>query len=70
MDVIHHAKKSFLFNGSNTWIKKYESLFDVSMGASDGTEVCELVGTYILNILSKKYNKNDFGIYHNDELVI
>ena len=27
----------------------------------DGAEVCELVGTYMLNLLSKKYNKNDFG---------
>ena len=29
----------------------------MSMGAYDGAEVCELVGTYMLNLLSKKYNK-------------
>ena len=38
------------------------------MGA-DGAEVCELVGTYMLNLLSKKYNKNDFGLYRDDGLV-
>ena len=31
------------------------------MMAYDGAKVCELVGTYILNISSKKYNKSDFG---------
>ena len=62
IDVINHARKSLLFDGSNTWIKK-QGLFDVSMGACDGAEVCELVGTYMLHVLSKKYNKNDFGLY-------
>ena len=32
-----------------------ESLFDVTMGVYDGAEVCELVGTYMLNVLSKNY---------------
>ena len=39
------------------------------MGA-DGAEVCELVGTYMLNLLSKKYNKNDFGLYRDDGLPV
>ena len=29
-------------------------------------EFTVLVSTYILNILSKKYNKNDFGLYRDD----
>ena len=40
------------------------------MGANDGAEVCELVATYMLNLLSKKYNKNDFGLYRDDGLAI
>ena len=40
------------------------------MGAYDGAEVCELVDTYILNVLSKKYNKNDFGLYRDDGLAV
>ena len=43
--VIHHARKLLLFDGSHTWIKKQGGLFDVSMSAYDGAEVCELVGT-------------------------
>ena len=33
-------------------------------------EVCELVGKYILNLLSKKYNKNDFGLCQGDRLAV
>ena len=70
IDIINHARKSLLFDGSNTWIKKQGGLFDVSMGAYDGAEVCELVGTYMLNVLSKEYNKNDFGLYRDDGLAV
>ena len=33
-------------------------------------EVGELVGTYMLNVLSQKYNKNDFGLYPDDVLAV
>ena len=39
------------------------------MGAYDEAEVCELVGTYMLK-LSKKYSKNDFGLYRDDGLAV
>ena len=42
----------------------------MSMGAYDGAELCELVGTYMLNVLSKKYNKNDFGLHRDEGLVV
>ena len=70
IDVINYARKSLLFDGCNTWTKKQGGLFDVSMGAYDGTEVRELLGTYMLNVLSKKYNKNDFGLYRDDGLTV
>ena len=39
-------------------MKKQSGLFDVTMGAYDGAEVCELVGTYMLSlIISENYNK-------------
>ena len=62
-EIIYHAWKSLLFDGSDTWMKKQSGLFDVTMGAYDGTEVCELVGTYMLSVISKKYNKKDFRLY-------
>ena len=70
IDIIHHARKSLLFDGSHTWIKKRGGLFDESMGVYDGADVCEHVGTYMLNLLSKKYNKNDFGLYRDNRLAI
>ena len=57
-------------DGSHTWIKKQGGLFDVSMGAYDGAEVCELVRTYMLNLLSKKFNKNNVGLYCDDRLAV
>ena len=48
LDIIQHSRKSLLFSGSECWIKKNDELFDVTMGAFDGAEVCELVGLYLL----------------------
>ena len=59
-DVINHASEPLLFGSSNTWIKNGGDLFHVSMEAYDEAEVCELVGTYISNLSSKKYNKKRF----------
>ena len=64
IDVIHYARKFLLFDDSHTLSKKQGGLFDVTVGASNGREVCELVDpTYMLNLLSKRCNKNDFGVY-------
>ena len=38
------------------------------MGSCYGVEVCELVGLYILHILSTKYGKSLNGIYRDDGL--
>ena len=35
-----------------------------------GAEVCELVGTFLLNKLSLRYNKNNIGLYRNHDLAI
>ena len=46
--ITNHARKSLLFNKQQIWIKKESGLFDVTMGAYDGAEVCELVGSFLL----------------------
>ena len=69
-DIIHHARKSLMFDSSQIWIKKQRGLFDVTMGAYERAEVCELVGTYVLKVLSKEYIKNKFGLYRGDGLVV
>ena len=35
-------------------MKKESDLFDVSMGAYDGAEVCEFIGIFLLNLLGRQ----------------
>ena len=38
------------------------------MGSYDGAELCELVGLYLLDILTKKFGKQNIGLYRYDGL--
>ena len=67
-EVIWHSRKSLLFGGSSTWQKKDGNQFDVTMGSYDGAEICELVGLYILDLLSCKFNRELIGLYRDDGL--
>ena len=49
-------------------MKKRGKLFDVTMGECDGAEVCELVGCYILSIITNRYDKKNIGLYRDDGL--
>ena len=42
--------------------------FDVPMGCYDGTDVCELVGTCLLNQLKVDIAKEIMGLYRDDGL--
>ena len=68
--IVKHARKSLLHNKQQIWIKKESGLFDVTMGAYDGAEVCELVEIFILYQLSRKYNRNSKGVYRDDGLAV
>ena len=71
MNILIHCKKSFLFGQNSTWVKK-EGVedFDVTMGSFDGAETCELVGLYILHMLSGTFNKENLGLYRDDGLAV
>ncbi len=56
-EVVFQARKSLLFNKGQAWVKKEGDTFDVTMGAYDGAEVCEIVGSYILHQIGSKYNR-------------
>ena len=68
--ITNHARKSLLFNKQQTWIEKESGLFDVTMGAYDGAQVCELVGSFLLYALPLIYNKTNIGLYRDDALAI
>ena len=55
-EIIYRACKSLLFDEKNTWMKKQCGLFDITMEAYNGAEVCKLFGTYMLFFISEKYN--------------
>ena len=66
-----HSRKSILLHNGSPWVKKdNDDLFDVTMGSFDGSEVCELVGLFILNDLTNKYGTNNIGLYRDDGLAI
>ena len=62
--------KSLLFNQEQTWMKKGSDLFDVSMGAYDGAEVCELISIFLLNLLERQYDAKNIGLCRDDGLSI
>ena len=57
-DTIFQANKSILYHKGKLWVKKGDSLFDVTMGSYGGAEVCELVGLYFLFKLADLLNTN------------
>ena len=70
-EVIFHCRKSLLFHNGEPWVKKNGNAnFDVAMGSNDGAEICELVGIYILYLISQKYLMDDTGLYRDDGLAI
>ena len=69
-ETIIHARRTLLFDNANTpWVKREAKReFDVSMGAYDGAEVCELVGLYALAEMKNKLNTHSVGLYRDDGL--
>ena len=65
-EIIMHARRSLLFHVGATWIKKDGSDFDVTMGSYDVAEVCELVGLYMLHLLSQRLGIDFVGHYRDD----
>ena len=68
LEILYHSRKSLLFHGSECWIKKNNDLFDVTMGAFDGAEVCELVGLYLLSKIKDIIPQRQVGLYRDDGL--
>ena len=69
--IIMQSRKTLLFQNSEPWVKELgNENFDVLMGCYDGVELCELVGSFILNKLTSIDNKSDIGLYHDAGLGI
>ena len=62
------SRKSLLFDETGIWFKKGDKLFDVTMGAYDGAEVCEVVGLFLLHTLGEKLGNKHVSLYRDDGL--
>ena len=51
-------------------MKKWGGNFDVTMVAYDRTEVCELIGIYMLHLIRKKYDSKNSGLHIDDGLAV
>ena len=68
-EIIRHSRKTLLFSENKAWSKRNNAdMFDVSMGSLDGTEICELVGLFILDKLRSEFKNDDIGLYQDDGL--
>ena len=47
----------------------YVRVFDVTMGSYDGAETCELIGKYMLSLITAKF-KDQVGLYRDDGLAV
>ena len=65
-----HCRKLLLYNDNEPWEKNTNSCFDVTMGSYDGAEICELVGTHLLSLLTNTIDKKYCGLYRDDGLII
>ena len=68
INIIMHARKTFLFSSNEAWVKNNSEDFDVPMGGFDSAEISELVGLFILNGLEKLVPKTHIGLYRDDGL--
>ena len=58
------SRKTLFFQNSEPWVKKLgNENFDEPMGCYDGAELCELVGSFILNKLASIVSKSDIRLY-------
>ena len=71
-EVMFHAQTSLLSHSNQPWIKRDSDseTFDVTMGAYNGTEMFELVGVFMLPLLSKRFSSNNIVLYRDEGLSV
>jgi hypothetical protein len=67
-DIILKCKMSLLYFKNEAWVKKSNSIFDVTMGSFDGAESTDLCGLFLLSKL--KALAIIAGLYRDDGLAL
>ena len=71
--IIIQSSRDILINNGQIWVKKGDAdKFSVTMGSFSGAEVCELVGLYLLHLITTtlKVPKKLIGLYRDDGLLV
>ena len=68
--IIHSRKAVVADNSGQIWTKKEDPNFDVTMGALDGGECCEVVGLLILFMLKTIMEPSNCGLFRDDGLCV
>ena len=68
--IIKHCRNALFFSQNNAWIQNNISEFDVTMRSYDDSEICELVGVYLLEELANIILKEPVGLYRDYGLAI
>ena len=71
LSIIMQSRKTLLFSEKVPQVKKeIDEDFDVPMGCYNDAEVCDIVGSYILNLLCNILDKDLVGLYRDNDLAI
>ena len=62
VNIILHCRKMFLFHQEECWVRKADLDIDVSMGALDSAEICELVVLLLLSKLERLIPTPDWAV--------
>ena len=63
--IIFHVRKLVLYGDREPSVETESGSFDVSIGAYDVAEVCELISIYMLYLIVKKYHSKNNGLYRD-----
>ena len=69
-EIILACRKTVIENNESTWVKSGLDNFDVPIvGGYDSSQIADLVGLYILNILTRIISPEQLGLYYDDGLI-
>ena len=63
-EIILAYRKTVLKNNGSTWVKTGSDNFDVPIGGYDTSQIADLVGLYVLDILSRIISPEQMRLYH------
>ena len=63
------CRKTVIKNNESTWVKSGLDNFDVPMVGYDSSQKADLVGLYILNILTRIISPEQLELYHDNGLI-